>query len=487
MTPMASAVMHPTGNFGVVTPPMTITQPLQCEVCDITCHTADVLATHKLGKKHSKNLQKQAITSVIAQNMPPLTPASAPSVGKLEEKMHRILQNGASVDTLLHCDLCNVTCNNENAYQSHVASKKHVAKAIMQQAGTSGGGGLLTPTSEGDCKPQPLSSNVFQCELCNISCTSNELLNFHISGKKHQKKLKDSVQVPDPIEGPTIFSHEVKHASCEICGITCDTYEVLKTHLSGRKHLKNLEKSQKPSVPHNPVPTSDASLTVVERAATPTVVEPVSTPKVVEPVSTPKVVEPVSTPKVVEPVAAPTLVEPVAAPTLVEPVSTTTVVEVLQESLKKDDKIVISHEAKPTCEICKISCDTDEMLKIHSTGRKHKKNLKKLEKTSVLHKHVPTTHDGGEIATSMAADQLQGSLKDDKNVNGDGSIRKGKRSGSQMDLETKKQKIMQVGTAPASLRACTVCSVVCNSPKVFDFHMAGQKHAAMVAKQAKAQ
>ena len=163
------------------------------------------------------------------------------------------------------------------------------------EEGTGGGAGLLTPTSEGDFNPQPLSSNVFKCELCKISCTSKQLLDLHISGKKHQKKLKDSVQVPDPVEGTTIISNEVKPISCEICGISCNTYEVLKIHLTGRKHLKNLEKSQPPSVPHNPVPTS-------EPVSTPAVVEPVSTPKVVEPVSTPKVVEPVSAPKVVEPV-----------------------------------------------------------------------------------------------------------------------------------------------------------------------------------------
>ncbi|PWA35667.1 Zinc finger, C2H2-like protein [Artemisia annua] len=142
---------------------------------------------------------------------------------------------------------------------------------------------------------------------------------------------------------------------------------------------------------------------------------------------------------------------------------------------------------KPSCEICGISCDTNEMLNIHFTGRKHQKNLKKLIKPSVPHKPVSTTDDGGEIATPMVVDQLQDSLTDDKIVNEGGSIRKGKRAGSQLDIETKKQKIMEVGTAPASLRACTVCNVVCNSPKVFDYHMAGQKHLAMVAKQGKAQ
>nr|GFA30678.1 zinc finger, C2H2-like protein [Tanacetum cinerariifolium] len=63
------------------------------------------------------------------------------------------------------------------------------------------------------------------------------------------------------------------------------------------------------------------------------------------------------------------------------------------------------------------------------------------------------------LATPMVMEeQLQDSLKDDKIVNEDESIRKGNRdqARSHMDLETKKQKIMQGGTSPASLRASTV-------------------------------
>lgn len=48
------------------------------------------------------------------------------------------------------------------------------------------------------------------------------------------------------------------------------------------------------------------------------------------------------------------------------------------------------------------------------------------------------------------------------------------------DLETKRQKVIAGGAPPDSVRICTICNVVCNSDKVFAFHLAGEKHALKV-------
>ncbi|KAI3688799.1 hypothetical protein L2E82_46633 [Cichorium intybus] len=119
--------------------------------------------------------------------------------------------------------------------------------------------------------PDPL-----RCELCKICCTSTVDLNIHMSGKKHLKKVDESGKIPDPpltlvasqdtqptkpmqnpesIEGKAVNSHEGNPVLCELCGISCDTYDVLKAHLSGKKHQKKLEKSEKPIGP-NPAPAT---------------------------------------------------------------------------------------------------------------------------------------------------------------------------------------------------------------------------------------
>lgn len=270
---------HASGNFGdasqhvgndMTVPPSQPenSQPVQCEVCNITCNTKEVFEKHTQGKKHLKNMQKIAISSVIGPKVTPPT-ATATSVGELENKKHMLLQNGASADTLLYCQTCNVVCNNQDVFQTHLAGKKHHAKLASTNA-------VFNATSDvgplAQTNPDPL-----RCELCKISCTSIELLNTHMSGKKHQKKLKESGQIPDPslavvpsldtqptkpestTEGKAVNLHEGNPVSCELCGISCNTYEVLKTHLSGKKHQKNLEKSEKVIGP-NPAPATEAGM-----------------------------------------------------------------------------------------------------------------------------------------------------------------------------------------------------------------------------------
>lgn len=49
------------------------------------------------------------------------------------------------------------------------------------------------------------------------------------------------------------------------------------------------------------------------------------------------------------------------------------------------------------------------------------------------------------------------------------------------ELEKKRRKLLNGGTAVDSLRVCSVCNVVCNSQEVFHKHLAGKKHAAQVS------
>nr|XP_043606119.1 zinc finger protein 346-like isoform X2 [Erigeron canadensis] len=359
--------------------------PIQCELCNIVCNAEDVLEKHKLGKKHLKNLQKAADQPSMAPIMAPPRPAVAAaaaavsdvnSSGEVEDKKHKLLQHGAAADTIVYCHICDVACSSQDVFQTHVAGKKHSAKAIMQAASSKGNFNL---TSECSLEAQPITGGSqmkpdipqsFSCELCKISCTSNELLNMHLTGKKHLKKLRKSEPMPDvlltpvasletpptklmenPESGPSmkVDLHEGKLTRCELCGISCNTYDMLKKHFTGKKHLKNLEKSEKLIGP-NPLPAT----------------------------------------------------EPVTPPTIIGP------------------------------------------------------------------SQVPLKEEG-------------------KDINLDVSNTKGKRAGNHEDVETKRQKMLQVGGTSNSSRACTLCNVVCNSPSSFESHLAGHKHLAMAMKQADAQ
>ncbi|KAF5771323.1 putative transcription factor C2H2 family [Helianthus annuus] len=87
-----------------------------------------LLKKHKQGKKHLKRMKRLADSSANPPNMLPPPVASEIVVGEMKNKKQRLLQNGATAETLLSCDVCNVICNNQEGFQQHIASKKHAAK-----------------------------------------------------------------------------------------------------------------------------------------------------------------------------------------------------------------------------------------------------------------------------------------------------------------------------------------------------------------------
>eukprot|EP00262_Sarcandra_glabra_P002142 TRINITY_DN12394_c0_g6_i1.p1 TRINITY_DN12394_c0_g6~~TRINITY_DN12394_c0_g6_i1.p1 ORF type:complete len:360 (+),score=27.18 TRINITY_DN12394_c0_g6_i1:98-1177(+) len=127
------------------------------------------------------------------------------------------------------------------------------------------------------------------------------------------------------------------------------------------------------------------------------------------------------------------------------------------------------------CEICKIDCNSKDVLDKHKMGKKHKKKLEDL-KNGV---NAPTASTNPVVRVA-AKKGISAAVKG-KTVSG--QRRKGAPpSAPGEDLETKKRKLMEGGAPPDSVRVCAICNVACNSETVFNFHLAGQKHAALVKK-----
>lgn len=124
------------------------------------------------------------------------------------------------------------------------------------------------------------------------------------------------------------------------------------------------------------------------------------------------------------------------------------------------------------CEVCKIDCTSKEVLDQHKLGKRHKKNLEKLRESL----KPPQVHPSGS-SNPVIGPQLQNDKS--KSVSGNKSKRKLE---TPEDLEKKKKKVLEGGAAAEAVRICAVCNVVCNSETVYNFHLAGQKHAAMIKK-----
>ncbi|XP_076918564.1 uncharacterized protein LOC143579034 isoform X2 [Bidens hawaiensis] len=365
--------------------------PFHCEVCNISCNTKEVLDAHKRGKKHLKNEKKLAEPSASAPQMvPPQSVGSENLLDDLESKKLRLLQNGATPETLLLCEICNVICNNQDGFQKHITSKKHSAKAIIQQANPN----AVFDTTSASSTASQKKPDTFPCEICKITCSSNELLKMHIAGKKHLKKVKELGQIPN-----------------------LPTNVVVKSESDEDKNV-NL-----PLTPIVSQVTPPANLVVKSESDEDKTVNLPLTPI---------------------------------------------------------GKTVNLHGAKSVCELCGVSCDTDEMLKIHLTGKKHRNNVAKSEQ--LIGPKPALTTEPAETPKLIGPVNEEGEM-----VNSSGRKRKSGKGGGDDDVEAKKQRVLQSGTASDSVKVCTLCNVVCNSRKVFESHLAGQKHVAMAVKQAESQ
>lgn len=157
------------------------------------------------------------------------------------------------------------------------------------------------------------------------------------------------------------------------------------------------------------------------------------------------------------------------------------------------------------CGVCKIDCNSRGVLEQHELGKKHQKNLQKLKVTtaSIPGPAVVTASPAivapppAVLAPSSAAIDASTPLPAsalapiDKPIIGpeecpekSKNFKKARKKAAARteNLETKRRKVLEGGATTQAVRACSICNVVCNSDTVFNYHLAGQRHASMVKK-----
>ncbi|KAK8265880.1 hypothetical protein V6Z11_D12G205700 [Gossypium hirsutum] len=169
-------------------------QPWQYDVCNVVCKTKDVCKRHLMGKNHPRNLQAM---------INPVT-ALFPEISNTINNVSIVDQTGNKEATTFECwgsrwfhsGVNNVACNSHDAFVKHLSGRRHVAQVRL--IAIDGIGPYLAAIQANDQfwnKGKKITKNKISqptwCEVCQINCNSSNVYAKHLSGKKHLKNLQN--------------------------------------------------------------------------------------------------------------------------------------------------------------------------------------------------------------------------------------------------------------------------------------------------------
>lgn len=92
-----------------------------------------------------------------------------------------------------HCEDCNVTSPNQSAHEMHIRGKAHARKRDAGEERVEGECGMVE-VDHCNTFCDILIGGKLNCDLCMVTCTDEEQFKKHIEGKKHQAKCKSKSQ-----------------------------------------------------------------------------------------------------------------------------------------------------------------------------------------------------------------------------------------------------------------------------------------------------
>ncbi|XP_054815502.1 uncharacterized protein LOC129315651 isoform X2 [Prosopis cineraria] len=206
--PMRYGPVDLTSNSGIGPEKIKVAQPVQCEICMINCNSNDVYIKHLSGKKHLRKLEKLSklkndgvagVTTAITTN--DLQLASNPAFEKLDANKQERMNSYHQPENAVIL----------GAPEKDIETRKR--KNELE------GGTSLTSTMF--CTLSNVNNNekVFnlpdfpaQCKICMINCNSEHVYISHVSGKKHMRnleKLSKSKNVGADASGASVVAASV--------------------------------------------------------------------------------------------------------------------------------------------------------------------------------------------------------------------------------------------------------------------------------------
>ncbi|KAI3986443.1 hypothetical protein MKX01_037725 [Papaver californicum] len=210
-----------------------------CELCRVDCTSPDILEQHKNGKKHKKNLLRFEVVQNFGNHTSNPTPSQdLPSVqtekittGDQEATAHH--ENIHPNESINQPDLKSLATETTTPDEQRMDSEQQ--NKVLELAAVP-----ELDKTEGTTKRQ----KVDQFD------TSKRALKRKLRGGRGGKRMRMAEhKISRVIEPPK----EVLPVSCDLCNVKCDTQAVLECHLVGKKHLSKMRRFQGHQSMYGPV------------------------------------------------------------------------------------------------------------------------------------------------------------------------------------------------------------------------------------------
>uniref|UniRef100_A0A0E0QRI8 C2H2-type domain-containing protein n=1 Tax=Oryza rufipogon TaxID=4529 RepID=A0A0E0QRI8_ORYRU len=228
-----------------------------CSVCQVHCNGEWDFDTHLKGKRHQANTQallEQSNKNSGNSESHDGTKAQPSNVSHHAEKKKRKKKKEEEEATWI-CRACQAVCTCESDLQNHLRGRRHQLKV---QA-------LPEAAKQEKNNPPKLAKNPnkqpseWVCSLCQAKCNTESQLEHHRRSTRHQQKVESlgwnakesDLGTLQGMSSDGSSSKSVKISAtmdkqkatyfCEVCSLKCTSQRMLADHLSGKKHIKQLE------------------------------------------------------------------------------------------------------------------------------------------------------------------------------------------------------------------------------------------------------
>ncbi|XP_057531470.1 uncharacterized protein LOC130809714 isoform X2 [Amaranthus tricolor] len=171
----------------------TSKQPVAwCEICRTDCTTLEVLEQHKNGKRHKKNLKVHEDLQNLSRQLTMTKPDTIPDQAtEGSTANHPPSDNVASVQVGVEngSGSSGLLPSQESVRMDNFGGRGGFKRKLR-----GGRGGKLMRAFDGSRRPveppKPKQVASLICELCNVKCESQVVFQSHVVGKKHLANLK---------------------------------------------------------------------------------------------------------------------------------------------------------------------------------------------------------------------------------------------------------------------------------------------------------